>query len=159
MSRSPFAFSARVLAWPIAIALMAWGSTLEPAAAQQCRRLAVVGGGGTTASKTISPGPTLFTKDSWNTDFDVTSTTSYRSFVATIVPKDTGKYSIKLYLKYGDGTSDMYFDKAELPLEKGKPLRIEAKRRPNANPYQVNVLVGGLVSIGNAYDLSVVGCY
>jgi hypothetical protein len=130
----------------------------ENALAQSCSPLAVVDGKGTEVEKSVSPPSTGITNNNWNTDFSVSGTTKFQSYVVNIVPKKTGNYDVKTYLKYSNNTSDQIYNKTNIKLTAGEPLQIVAKSRQEKIPYQVNVLVGGLEAIGNSYTLSVQGC-
>lgn len=129
-----------------------------PATAQSCSALRVVGGTGTQVLKTVSPPGAEVLRNNWNTDFTVPSTQSYRRFVATVRPRNEGEYQIKMYLKYNDGTADKVYDQTAT-LAKNRALTISGTRRLNANPYQVNLFVGGIPVVGNSYTAAVAGCY
>jgi hypothetical protein len=64
-----------------------------------------------------------------------------------------------MFLKYSDQTAGEFFNQNGTRLEPGKPLKIEATPRPEDNPFQVNIFVNGLSSIGQTYRASVVGCF
>jgi hypothetical protein len=63
-----------------------------------------------------------------------------------------------MYLKYNDGTADKVYDQTAT-LAKNRALTISGTRRLNANPYQVNLFVGGIPVVGNSYTAAVAGCY
>ncbi|MGL5806969.1 MAG: hypothetical protein ACRC2R_09105 [Xenococcaceae cyanobacterium] len=126
--------------------------------AQSCSPLAVVDGKGTEVEKSVSPPSTGITGSNWNTDFSVSGQIKFQSYVVNIVPKKTGNYDVKTYLKYSNNTSDQIYNKTNIKLTAGEPLQIVAKSRQEKIPYQVNVLVGGLEAIGNSYTVSVQGC-
>lgn len=126
-----------------------------------CTPLKVVGGGGTTVSKKISPpgaplpyGQKL--RNNWNTDFVVASPAT--SFVADIVAKNLGKYKIVMYLKYADNTADKVFEQ-EVSLQDNQTYTVQGRpRRANLTPYQVNLFIGGIPVVGNSYTATVSGC-
>ena len=136
----------------------------SPVQAQRCTTLPLVGGVGTKVEKTITtpsiPGPfgIKIASDNWNTDWSVPNSRTYNNYKATIVSETTGSYSIKLYLKYADETADLFYEQNDITLQAGKPLEISATSRRRDQPYQVNVFVGGISSVGNNYTASVVGC-
>lgn len=147
------------------ISLLAYFSLPLSSNAQSCEKLNLVGGDGTSITKTVSqptiPGPfgITITSNNWNTDWAVSGRRDFKSFKATIVSEDGGTFSIEMYLKYSDQTHDIFFDRDSITLETNKPLIIEAKSRPDDQPYQVNLFVGGLENIGNSYQADVEGCY
>jgi hypothetical protein len=55
------------------------------AQAETCYPLDVIGGDGTTVTKTVSPFSTLVTSNNWNTDFVVPSDRVFSSYEATTV--------------------------------------------------------------------------
>jgi hypothetical protein len=125
-------------------------------------------GQGSSVTKTVSP-PTIpagplgivgvdITRNNWNTDWAVPSERKFRRFVATIVSENGGSFDIKMYLKYSDQTAGEFYNSDGVQLTPGKPLTIEATPRPEDEPYQVNLFVGGLNHIGNTYTASVSGC-
>ncbi len=128
-----------------------------PADAQSCSSLKVVGGTGTQVQKTVSPPGAEIVRNNWNTDFSVPSTQAYRRFVATIMPKNEGQYRVQMSLKYNDGSVDKVYDQT-ITLTKNKAVTITGSRRLNANPYQVNLFIGGVPVVGNSYTASVAGC-
>ncbi|WP_421654749.1 hypothetical protein [Leptothermofonsia sp. ETS-13] len=125
--------------------------------AQTCTPLKVVGGTGTQIQKTVSPPGAEIVRNNWNTDFAVPSTASFRRYIATILPKNGGEYTVQVSLKYNDNSADKVFDQT-LKLPQNRSYRITGSPRLNANPYQVNLFVGGLSAVGNSYTASVVGC-
>jgi len=130
-----------------------------PAAkAETCRALNVIGAQGTQVTKTVSPLGTLVTNDNWNTDFSVPGGRVYNRYVATIIPKNNANYDAKLNLKYSNNTSDEFFNKSNITVKVGQPLKMTGQPRSQTEPYQINVFVGGLSAIGNTYTLSVAAC-
>lgn len=132
--------------------------------AETCTPLQAVGGevGQTVVEKTASVpsvpiGIASLKRDNWNTDFAVSSNVKYRRYVATLVPKTDGTYSIKMYLKYSNGTADeVYIQKPNLAA--GKSLVMSGNPRTNEQPYQINVFVGDVESVGKSYQISVKAC-
>ena len=139
-------------------------SATLPAYAQQCTPLPLVGGVGTEVKKTITtpsiPGPfgIKVARDNWNTDWSVPNPQRFTSYKATIVSESTSDYSIKMYLKYPDETADLYYEQNDITVQAGKPLELKTSSRRNEQPYQVNLFVGGISSVGNEYRASVYGC-
>ncbi len=130
----------------------------SPASAQVCSPLPVVGGQGTSVEKTVSPpGAGPIVSNNWNTDFAVSSMRSFRSYVGTIVPKSDGQYKVEMALKYNNDSADKVFERT-VTLKKGQPFRINASPRLSANPYQVNLFVGGIPAVGSNYVVSASGC-
>jgi hypothetical protein len=134
--------------------------------AETCTPLPLVGGQGSEVSKTVSqptiPGPlpgVNLTHNNWNTDWVVPTTRKFKNFVATITADNSGAFDIKMYLKYSDDTADEFFNTQGVQIPSERPLRITATPRPEEQPYQVNLFVGGLNRIGNSYKASVVGCF
>nr|WP_041237806.1 hypothetical protein [Gloeothece citriformis] len=140
-----------------------------PAKSETCIPLTVVRGQGSTVTKTVSP-PTIpagplgalgvdITRNNWNTDWAVPSEENFKSFVATISSDKGGSFDIKMYLKYSDQTTGEFYNTDGVQINPTQPLTIEATPRPDDEPYQVNLFIGGLNHIGNGYTASVVGCY
>jgi hypothetical protein len=136
-----------------------------PALAETCTPIPVIGGQGSQVTKTVSqptiPGPfgIDITRNNWNTDWAVPSERRFQRFVATIASANGGSFDIKMYLKYSDQTAGEFYNTDGVQLNPGKPLTIEATPRPEDEPYQVNLFIGGLDHMGNTYTASVVGCY
>lgn len=133
-------------------------------AKEVCTPLALVGGSGTSVTKTVSqptipsPIPGLdITKDNWNTDWIVPTLTEFDYFKATVT-SDGGTFNIAFYIKYNDQTSQKFFDQKGVQITPDQPLVITATPGPNDEPYQVNLFNGGLDRIGNTFTASVVGC-
>lgn len=135
-----------------------------PSNAETCQPLNLVGGNGTSVTKTVSqptiPGPLgiKVTQDNWNTDWAVPGNTDFNAFKAEIISKNGSSFSVKMYLKYSDQTSDNFFDQDSVNLKPNEPLIIEATPREKDQPYQINLFVGGLNHVGNNYQASVMGC-
>jgi hypothetical protein len=130
--------------------------------AAKCQALNAVKGDGTEVQKTVTP-PTIpisignFFNNNWNTDFAVPSNVNFRQYIVTLVPESDGEYSIKMYLKYSDGTADEFYNDTPT-LSTGVPLKLTGTPRLNAQPYQVNLFVGDLPSVGKSFTASVAGC-
>jgi len=128
------------------------------AQAETCYPLDVIGGDGTTATKTVSPFSTLVTSNNWNTDFAVPSNRAFTSYEATIVTESNANYDVELNLKYSDNSSSASYKKFPAEVVFGEPLKVIGSPRAQRDPYQVNVFVGGLNAIGKTYTVSVTGC-
>jgi len=135
-----------------------YGVYQAPANAQACIPLEAVGKPVTEVEKSVSPPGTGITFDNWHTDFVVPSNQAFRRYIATIVPVNGGEYTVQMNLKYADDTADTVYNQTASLLE-GRALSLVGLPRTDADPYQVNLQVGGVRAIGNAYRLSVVGCY
>jgi hypothetical protein len=150
------------------IFLISSAITLAPSnlsfSAETCTSLQAVGGevGQTVVEKTVSvPRVPIriagLKRDNWNTDFAVKSNVKYKRYVATLTPQTDGTYSIRMYLKYSDGTADeVYNNKPN--LTSGKPLVMSGNPRTNEQPYQINIFVGDIESVGKSYKISVKAC-
>ena len=151
----------RPLLWAVVTSLISFPLSTQ---AETCTPLSLVGGQGSEVTKTVSqptiPGPfgIDITRNNWNTDWAVPSERNFRRFVATIVSENGGSFDIKMYLKYSDQTTGEFYNTDGVQLNPGKPLTIDATPRPEDEPYQVNLFVGGLEHIGSSYKASVVGC-
>jgi hypothetical protein len=132
-------------------------SAQSPVQAQSCTPLRVVEGTGTQVEKTVSLPGTLTTRSNWNTDFSVPNGRSFRRYVATFTPRNSGNYTVQMSLKYANNTSGEVYDQTAT-FEQGRSYTISGAPRLNATPYQVNVSVGGVPVTGNTYILSVAGC-
>lgn len=134
----------------------------QTAQAETCTPLEPVGGNNTTVNKTVSqPSIPLFgpigLNNDWNTDFSVNSNVNYKNYKVTLTPRSNGEYSIRMYLKYSDNTADNFYDQKP-SLMANKPMTITGSPRSGQQPYQVNVFVGDLVSLGKSYQVTVEGC-
>jgi hypothetical protein len=148
-------------------------SALTPSAqakSETCIPIPLVGGEGNQVIKTVSP-PTIpagplgmlgvnITNNDWNTDWAVPlgDGKPFRRFLVTLLSNDGGPFEVRMYLKYGDQTSDEFYNQKSLKLANDKPLKIEAIPRANNQPYQVNVFVAGIDALGKSYSATVVGC-
>jgi hypothetical protein len=118
-----------------------------------------VGGNGTQVTKKLSPGGTLLTSDNWNTDFVVPTDRVFSRFVVTVTPRNEGSYTLNFYLKYPDNSSDRFYSREALSLQRDKPVRqVGRVRSPKDQPFQINVFVGGFEAIGNTVQIAVDGC-
>ena len=148
-------------------------SSLTPSAqakTETCIPIPLVGGEGNQVIKKVSP-PTIpagplgmlgvnITNNDWNTDWAVPlgDGKPFRRFLVTLLSNDGGPFEVRMYLKYGDQTSDEFFNQKSLQLSNDKPLKIEAIPKANNQPYQVNVFVAGINAWGKSYSATVVGC-
>jgi hypothetical protein len=158
--RKPLIFSSTFLG--LLSLSIAWNS---PARSETCIPLPLVGGQGNSISKTVSQPtiPTIFgvdiTRNNWNTDWAVPGDRPFHRFLATIAAPNGGSFDIKMFLKYSDQTTGQFFNQSGVRIEPEQPLVIKAENRPEDEPYQVNLFIGGLNYIGNSYTANVVGCY
>jgi hypothetical protein len=134
----------------------------KPALAVTCQPLGVVKGEGNQVQKTVTLpsvpiGIGRLFNNNWNTDFSVPSNASYATYVATLIPEDDGTYSIRMNLKYSDGTHDKVYDNKP-KLAANQPLKMSGSPRLNEQPYQINIFVGDPDSVGKSYKISVSGC-
>jgi hypothetical protein len=129
-----------------------------PAYGQSCQSLNAIGGDGTQVRKIVSAPGMLISRNNYNTDFGVPGGAMFDRFVVDLVPEQTAKYNVSVYLKYSDGTKDQFYRNSSIRLLEGQPLKIPAIPRRDNQPYQVNVRVGDIESTGNKYSISVAGC-
>ncbi len=136
-----------------------------PAFPQGCQAIPLVGGTGNEVTKETSPPglpiPFSFgaghTRDNWNTDWVVPTNQTFRRFVVILMPRSSSKYDASMYLKYGDDTADKFYThQGSLPAN--QPIVVQTQPRSTLQPYQVNVHVGGLQSIGVRYSVAVAAC-
>ncbi|MBL1175249.1 hypothetical protein [Pantanalinema sp. GBBB05] len=64
---------------------------------------------------------------------------------------------MQVHLKYNDNTADTIYNQV-IELPERQAFALTGVPRANANPYQVNLQVGGIPVIGNSYRISVSGC-
>lgn len=129
-----------------------------PAAAQTCAPLRVVKGAGYQVQKTVSvPGAGLIARNNWNTDFSVPRNPAYRTYQASIIPKNDGVYSVQMNLKYPNDSTDKVFSE-KVSLKQGRAFTIRGSSRIDSIPHQVNLSVGGVEVVGNSYTASVSAC-
>lgn len=135
---------------------------VQPTIAQSCTPFPVVGGEGTEVKKTVSvpgiPGPFgLQINNNWNTDFAISPLKKYRRYIIKFTAESEGEYTIRVYLKYSDNTADEVYNQKN-SLTPGQSLNITGSPRTEEIPYQVNVFVGEVESVGKSYIISVDGC-
>lgn len=151
----------RTLSLAIGLSLLSFNL---PANSQSCIPIPVVGGQGNEVKKAVAqptiPGPfgINVTRNNWNTDWAIPGGQRFKQYLVTISSEKGGKFNIKMYLKYSDKTADEFYNQKEIEIKPGETLKIQAFPRPNNEPYQVNVFVGGINNIGGTYTASVVGC-
>lgn len=148
--------------WIIALPLLGiLGCVNPPANAQtsgaSCTPLQVVGGAGTQVQKRVSLPGTFTTRSNWNTDFVVPTNQQFQRYIATIEPLNRAKYSVKMFLKYGNSTADQVYNQTAT-LPQNQEFTISGAPRVDSTPYQINVSIGGLSALGNTYKVSVSGC-
>lgn len=131
---------------------------IKPSQSQpKCTPLAVIGGTGTSVSKSVSGG--VITGNNYNTDFAVPSGSNFKSFIATIRSDSTRRADmpVEMFLKYSDGTDGRVFQ-GNVPLEPNQAKQISGTPRVGQQPFQVNLKVGSVGTTGFSYTLYVVGC-
>lgn len=144
---------------PRALVVVGLVAIALPARAQQyCQLLQVVGSGDVQVSKSVSPPSTILSKNNWNTDFIVPQGENFSSFIAEIKPEESGEYTIKMFLKYSNNTADKVYDRNAVPLANRQPAIITGNVRTGEQPYQINLLVGGIQASGEPYTAIVRGC-
>lgn len=139
-----------------------------PVQAETCVPIPLVGGEGNTVTKTVAP-PTIpagplgmlginVTRNNWNTDWAVPGGTTFKKFVVTVTSNESTPFDIRMFLKYSDQTAAEFFNQATFTFKPNTPLKIVANATPQEQPYQVNLFVNGLESLGKTYTATVVGC-
>ncbi len=125
-----------------------------------CTQLPVVGGSGTSVTKTVTPGGVgPFFRDNWDTDFAVPTDANFRRYVATIRSlSGNTTYQASLNLKYSNGTFDQTFNGSFYLPRNGSKELVGLPRR-DSQPFQINVNLGGLRAVGSTYSLTVAGCF
>ncbi|AFZ54471.1 hypothetical protein [Cyanobacterium aponinum] len=139
-------------------------SLIVPIRAETCKPLPLVGGEGSTVTKTVSQPtiPTRFgniTNSNWNTDWAVPGGESFKRYVVTVTSKDDNSFDIRMYLKYSDQTADEFFNEEGYTVNPDQPLKVSANPRKSTQPYQVNLFVNGVASFGKTYTATVMGCF
>lgn len=138
------------------------GLTAAVSRAQQCTPLQVVGSSQTSITKTVSPAAPIALpgiRTNWNTDWAVPGDIDYNQFRARITSDEGGDdLNVDLYLKYPDQTADQVYNGGQVTIAPGEPLTLTANSRGEANPYQVNLRVGGTDAEGFTYTATVYGC-
>lgn len=135
-----------------------------PVHSETCTPIPLVGGQGNEVTKTVDQ-PTIqgplgitITRSNYNTDWAVPGDAKFSRYIVTVTSNDEGPFDMRMYLKYSDQTSDQFYNNGAVRLTSGKPLELEAAPRSDNQPYQVNLYVNGLDSIGKTYTASAVGC-
>nr|WP_228383133.1 hypothetical protein [Synechococcus elongatus] len=110
-----------------------------------CTPLQVVGGSGTSVTKTVTPGGAgPFFRDNWNTDFAVPADATFRRYVARVQSTSGNTtYQAGLNLKYSNGTVDQSFS-GSLYLPSNLSKELTGLPRRDSQPFQVNVNLGGI---------------
>ena len=138
-----------------------------PAFPASCEALPLVGGGGSEVTKTASPpsvrvplpgpvSPNL--RSNWNTDWYIPNPTAYRSYLVYLMPHSEMEYSIEMFLKYPDETNQKFYDEQNVSLIRNELISVEVTPDRDLPPYQINTNIGGLLSIGARYTVSIAGC-
>jgi hypothetical protein len=143
-----------------AIALVLSLTATEPGLTNQCKPLKVVDGTGTSVRKKVSAArPGLLSRTNWNTDFAVPNGAKFSRYIATLKAlSGNGKtFKVRVNLKYPNGTVDEVFNGSVL-LASDQSDQFTGRPRVGSQPYQVNVVVGGIDAFNTAYQLSVMGC-
>lgn len=135
-----------------AIALLLSLTSGEAGLTAQCTPLKVVDGTGTSVRKKVQ-------RRNSNTDFAVPNNARFSRYVATLKAlAGNGKtFKVKMNLKYPNGTFDEAFSGSVL-LASDQSDQFTGSPRVGSQPYQVNMVVGGLDALTTGYSLSVVGC-
>jgi hypothetical protein len=131
-----------------------------PQAVPVCTPLKVVGGVGTSVTKAVSPpAPGLFSRNNWNTDFSVPNGATFTKYIADLkVLSSTGRnFKVQMNLKYPNGTVGQEFD-SWVMLAGGQSQQFTARPRVDMQPFQINMVVGGLDAMNTEYTLTVSGC-
>jgi len=127
------------------------------AIAETCTPLNVLGGFGTSATKSVSIPATLWTRNNWNTDFSVPGGVRFNRYVVIMTAKNGAVFDMKTFLKYSDNTADNFLNQS-VPFNAGQTMTFVATPRPNDNPFAVNVFVGGISAVNSVYTLTVEAC-
>ncbi|NJL84199.1 MAG: hypothetical protein HC890_17075 [Chloroflexaceae bacterium] len=138
------------------------GSPVLAQKKNNCTLLQPVGGQGTLVRKTVTApsipiGIARLFNNNWNTDFAIPSRASFNRFKATLTPLSSGNLTVRMFLKYSDGSADESFNEV-VPAQENQPIVLEGIPRANSDPFQVNIFVGDLNSIGRSYTVTVAGC-
>lgn len=142
-----------------------------PPLPEGCEPLPLVSGEGSEVTKRTSPPsftiplplpgpiPDPRVQSNWNTDWYIPNAQEFNHYRVILMPRSNGRYSIQMYFKYPDDTSDQFYENQEIRLTTNQPLIIEAEPRSDLSPYQVNANIGGILSIGVRYTIVVAGCH
>lgn len=136
-----------------------WEGFSLPTKAESCIPLSVIGGKGHEVEKTVTiPAIPGFFAHNWNTDWAIPTDTKFNNYKAVVISDSDGIFDVKMYLKYSDETSDPFYEQKNIELTANDPLKIKITGRRKEQPYQVNLLVGGMKASGYKYRASVYGC-
>lgn len=137
---------------------------------EDCEPLPLVNGEGYEVTKRTSPPsftiplplpgpiPDPQVRSNWNTDWYIPNAQAYRRYRVILLPHSDGRYSIQMFFKYPDETSEQFYEDQEIRLTANEPLIIDAEPRSDLPPYQINTNIGGILSIGVRYTIAVAGC-
>ncbi|MBE9202921.1 hypothetical protein IQ218_04965 [Synechocystis salina LEGE 06099] len=139
-----------------------------PSHGETCVPIPLVGGQGNTVTKTVAV-PTIpagplgmlgvnITRNNWNTDWAVPGGTVFKKFVMTVTSAESNPFDIRMFLKYSDQTAAELFNQQGFVFKPNTPLEIVGNATPEDQPYQVNLFVNGLDSLGKTYTATLVGC-
>ncbi|WP_223342640.1 MULTISPECIES: hypothetical protein [unclassified Synechocystis] len=140
----------------------------SPGHAETCVPIPLVGGQGNSVTKTVAV-PTIpagplgmlginITRNNWNTDWAVPGRTVFKKFVMTITSAESNPFDIRMFLKYSDQTATELFNQQGFVFKPNTPLEIVGNATAEDQPYQVNLFVNGLDSLGKTYTATLVGC-
>ncbi len=139
-----------------------------PALPANCRPLPLVGGEGSTVTKTSSvpgfrvplpgPAPSVGVRNNWNTDWFVPSGQVFRKYRVVFMPRDNSEYSVNMTFKYPDDSIDQFYRERGRQFKANTPLVVETAPRNDLQPFQVNTNIGGVQSVGARYTVSAAGC-
>jgi hypothetical protein len=145
---------------PIPIPVRPASSTVV-AQSGRCIPLQVVEGyqDQTVVQKNVSPASALFVQSNWNTDFIVPPNRSFRSFVGKVQATDgLGRsFDLQMNLKYANGSVTQAYN-ATVPLKANQSQTMTGYPQTNMQPYQVNMVVGGVDALNTNYVLTVNAC-
>lgn len=113
----------------------------------------------TVVQKNVSPASALFVQSNWNTDFIVPANRSFRSFVGKVQATDgLGRsFDLQMNLKYANGSVTQAYN-ATVPLKANQSQTMTGYPQTNMQPYQVNMVVGGVDALNTNYVLTVNAC-
>ncbi len=140
----------------------------SPGHAETCVPIPLVGGQGNSVTKTVAV-PTIpagplgmlginITRNNWNTDWAVPGGTVFKRFVMTVTSAESTPFDIRMFLKYSDQTATELFNQQGFVFKPKTPLEIVGNATAKDQPYQVNLFVNGLDSLGKTYTATLVGC-
>ena len=138
---------------------LCWSVFSSPSKAESCIPLSLIGGKGHEVEKIVTiPAIPGFFAHNWNTDWSIPNHTLFRNYKAVVVSEDGGTFDVKMYLKYSDETADPFYEQNNVEIVASEPLKIEITSRRREQPYQINLLVGGIQASGHKYRASVYAC-